>query len=422
MRNKITFGIIAVFTMIMMVFAATVFAAEGSIRMTLINQDPSKATPGKYVDLKFQVENIGDGAAPNVAVELVPEYPFSLNPDENAIKTIGNLAAGRLGKDAAVVTYRVRVDEKAVSGANKIKINFRKSDTDVWATQEFDVYVDSITNAISITEVNTVPEEIVPGGKAKIEITVQNIGYNTLRDVSLRMIFSAYNGNALVNLIPLAPVSSSSEKKISFLEPGKSETFVFDVVAEPEALSNIYKVPIILSYFDTAGVQTSINDIVGVVIGSAPEISAQITQSDIVLSGTSGKIKVDIFNKGLTNAKFVNVVPKDSEDVSIISTQKEIYVGSVDSDDYQSFDMEVYVKPTTKEEISIPLTVTYRDPNNKEYTQEIVLSQHMYSAEKAKEMGMSKSKPFPIFWVVVGLAIVGFFVYRHFKKNDKNKK
>lgn len=415
-NNKSTFGMIALFAMILSIFAGAVFAAEGSIRTTLINQDPSKATPGKYVDLKFQIENIGDGTASNVAVELMPEYPFALNPDENAKKVIGSLAAGRLGKDAAVVTYRVRVDEKAVSGTNKIKINFRKSDSDIWATQEFDVYVDSITNAISISDVKTTPEEIVPGNKAKIEITVKNLGYNTLRDVSLKMIFSAYNGNALVNLIPLAPVSSSSEKKISFLEPGKSETFVFDVVAEPEALSNIYKVPIILSYYDSAGVETSINDIVGVVIGSAPEISAQITQSNIVVAGTSGRLKIDIFNKGLTNAKFVNVVPKESEDISIISTQTEIYVGSVDSDDYQSFDLDIFVKPSAKELVSVPLTVTYRDPNNKEYTQEIVLTQHLYSAEKAKEMGMSKSQPFPVFWVIVGLAVIGFIVFRFLKK------
>jgi hypothetical protein len=293
---------------------------------------------------------------------------------------------------------------------------------DAWTTQEFDVYVDSITNALTISNVRTTPEEIVPGGKAKIEITVQNMGYNTLRDVSLKMVFSAYNGNALVNLIPLAPLSSSSEKKLSFLEPGKSETFTFDVVAEPEALSNIYKVPIMLSYYDPAGVETSINDIIGVIIGSAPEISAQITQSNVVIAGTSGKLKIDIFNKGLTNAKFVNVVPQESGDISIISTQSEIYVGSVDSDDYQSFDLEIYVKPSAKDKISIPLTVSYRDPNNKGYTQEIMLTQHLYSAEKAKEMGMSQSKPFPVFWVVVGVLVIGFFVFRFLKKKDKNKK
>ena len=420
-QNKTFLGAIVLFALLFGVFAG-IATAEASLRITLINQDPDKANPGKYVDLKFQVENIGQDAANNVVLELVPEYPFTLDPNEATTKTIGSMAAGRQGQDAVLITYHVRVDEKAVSGANKITVRYRKSNTDIWTYQDFDVYVDSESNVLTISSVHTTPEEIVPGNKARIDISLQNMGYNTLRDVSVKMILSAYNGNTLTNLIPLAPISSSSEKKVSFLEAEKTENFSFDVVAEPDALSNVYKVPIIITYVDSSGNTNTINDIVGIVIGSAPDISVQVSGTDIVTAGSKGKVSIEIYNKGLTDAKFVNVVPKETSDVSIISTQNEIYVGSIDSDDYQSFDLNVYVNPTNKDKVSIPLTLTYKDPNNKEYTQDATLDLNLYTPEKAKELGLIKPQQSPIIWIVIGVVIVGFIFLRLVKKNHPGKK
>lgn len=421
LKNNIIFVAIFLITFLSMIFTSTNFVSAGTpaIRVTLVNQDPSPANPGKYVDIKFQIENIGDDIAPGVFIELVPNYPFSLDSNENAQKVIGSMQAGRLGKDSVLVTYKVRVDDKAVQGNNEIEVRYKKSENDAWTSQKFNVAVENLNYIISIESVNTIPEELKPGEKAKIEIKVKNLGFTTIKDLSLKMVLSAYNGNSLVNLIPIAPTSSSSEKKIDFLEPNKEETIVFDVIVEPEASSNIYKVPIVLTYYDSLNQEKNINDIIGIIIGSSPELSYQITNSEIISAGTKGKIKIDIVNKGLANANFLNIIPKETKKFNLISTQNEIYIGSIDSDDYETFELEMFVNNNVGEEIEIPFEVTYKDQNNKEYSEDINLPLRIYSPEKAKELGLVKPQSFPFGWIILVIVIIGFIVFRSIKKKRK---
>ena len=56
--------------------------------VTFVSQDPYPAEPGQYVDLIFKLENGGNQEADNVIFEIVPQYPFSLNPGTDATKEL----------------------------------------------------------------------------------------------------------------------------------------------------------------------------------------------------------------------------------------------------------------------------------------------------------------------------------------------
>ena len=64
---------------------------DSIMRVTMINQIPDPAEPGKYVDLRFKFENNGSKAAENVEAEILPQYPFSLDPGTSAVKSLGSI-------------------------------------------------------------------------------------------------------------------------------------------------------------------------------------------------------------------------------------------------------------------------------------------------------------------------------------------
>ena len=66
----------------------TKLSKYADVRVSFVNQEPDPAEPGKYVDVRFKFENNGSDQAKDVVIELLPEYPFSLDPGKSAIKKL----------------------------------------------------------------------------------------------------------------------------------------------------------------------------------------------------------------------------------------------------------------------------------------------------------------------------------------------
>jgi len=95
------------------------------ISVNLINQEPDPAEPGKYVDVRIKFDNNGTGEARDVDVEILPEYPFSLDPGRHAVRSIGILQSRQRGDVGVIVKYRLRGDKNAVEGENELKVRYR---------------------------------------------------------------------------------------------------------------------------------------------------------------------------------------------------------------------------------------------------------------------------------------------------------
>ena len=57
--------------------------------ITLLNQEPDPAEPGKYVDVRFKIENYGIEPASEVEIEILPSFPFTLVQGEDAVRNLG---------------------------------------------------------------------------------------------------------------------------------------------------------------------------------------------------------------------------------------------------------------------------------------------------------------------------------------------
>src|SRR3989338_9703670 len=147
-----------IFVVLAVLLASNVIGAQNTakpakvddIAFTLINQEPDPAEPGKYVDVRFKFDNNGSGEARNVIVELLPEYPFSLDPGANAARNIGTIQSMQRGDVGIIVKYRLRVDKNAVEGENDLRIRYKIEGYSWIEPEEFKVDVQTHDAILSV--------------------------------------------------------------------------------------------------------------------------------------------------------------------------------------------------------------------------------------------------------------------------------
>jgi hypothetical protein len=59
--------------------------------------------------------------------------------------------------------------------------------------------------------------------------------------------------------------------------------------------------------------------------------------------GDAGNVVISVANMGLTDVKFLNVLVNNSENVKVLSPSNIFYIGSLDSDDYETFEVKLWV-------------------------------------------------------------------------------
>jgi len=375
-----------------------------NLRITLVNQEPDPVEPGKYVDVRFKIENRGSKNAEDVILELLPEYPFSIDKKSDAIKEIGSVHGRQIGNLGVIVKYRVRVDENAIEGENILKLRFKVKDS-LWVElDDFEINVRTRDALLVVSSIK--PERITQGVITPVTIGFKNLGDSWLRNIEVKLNLGG---------IPIAPIGSSNEKVIRELMGKEEKKLTFKLIAEGDADSNIYKIPVETKYLDNVGTRYSKNVSIGLVVGGVPDLSIIIDSSTIYSSGKKGTITVKFVNKGATDIKFLNIKLMKSDSYDAISSD-EVYMGNVDSDDYETAEFDLFVKRTREKKIEIPLEITYNDANNQEYNERVKLALQLYSTSEAKKYGFAKGDGKVGFFIIIVIVVGGFFFYRKWKK------
>ncbi|MBU0472470.1 MAG: COG1361 S-layer family protein [Nanoarchaeota archaeon] len=401
MNKIITIAIIAL--MLIILSNVSIAADRSYLTATLMKYEPQPAEPGKYVKVYVKLENTGTKTAENVMLEVIPEFPFSLDPGKSNQKYIGLLG----GSKFHVAEFNLRVDENAVEGTNKLKIKYSldKEQTS-WAEKELDVSIQTENSVLSITDIQTEPTELIPGSTGTIQIEIENMANAYLSDITVSLDLSSDN-------LPFAPMNSASEKNFYQLKTGAKEQVSFNIIAYPDAEAGIYKIPLTITYNDNVGNDYSKSDIVGVIVNSEPEIKVVVDSTTLLTGQSTGEVVLKIINKGLGDVKFLNLKLGETDNYEVLSSTNEEYIGNLDSDDFETVDFKLLLKSTEK--VEIPLTLTYMDNNNKEYTQDLSLNLKIHTAEALGQKKGGSS------WIIIIAVVVvaGFFYYRHRKKKKK---
>lgn len=390
------------------------FGKAPDLRVSISMQDPDPVEPGKEVEASFKLENNGT-TAHDVVFEIVPEYPFSIVPGESLSKSVGTIGTSQDGKQNVIVRYRLKVAPEAVDDSYKIKVRYQSEGFDTWVMLEnLRIKVQSRDAIISVDKFITEPSVVEPGAKTKLTILLKNYATSLLRDVKVALDL----GNS--ETAPFSPVGSTNEKVLAYMEPQVSKSIEFELLVDPDAASKTYKIPVSIKYYDSLSKVYNKTNLVTVVVGGEPDVSIYVDSSTIYKAKSYGEMTVKIVNKGLPDMKFVNVRLSNSSNYRIISPA-EVYIGNIDSDDYETADFKLYIEKTSDKKVALPLTVAYKDANNKNYRNVVNLELPIYSSSEAKKLGLSEGNG--KFWwvVVVVLAVAGFFGYRYWKKRRKQR-
>ncbi len=385
---------------------------EANIRATLLSQTPDPVGPGRYVELRFQIENLGTYPADNLVFELVPEYPFSLDPGDSVSRVLGTINARAVGEDAATLYYKLRVDSGSVEGDNTIRLRYSSDSGDSWAYfDDFTIRVQGDASQVGIASVSSEPDRFVPGEETDLTIKLSNMGESFIQDVAVKLDLSS-------TTLPFAPVNSATEKKVKTISAGSSADFTFSLITMGDAESDIYKVPVQITYADSTGASHTKSDYISLIVGTAPDLVVLLDSQTFYTSGAKGEITVKIVNKGVTNAKFLTVVAKPTDSFELLSPGT-VYLGKLDSDDFETADFTLYAKSASGEYLTVPLSIDYTDANNKAYHQDINLEVRLYNAAELKRYGFSSGSP--IVGIIIVLVIVGggYYLYRRRKKAKK---
>jgi len=264
--------------------SGTVYTDMAYLRATFVNQDPSPADPGAYVNLLFKIENRGTKSAENATLELIPEYPFSLDPGVSAVTNLGTINGLQSGENAFLVKYKLKVDENAVNGDNEIKLKYYAGDGSVYKIATYNV---SVSNPR--TDFDVIAQD-------STTLAIANIGANTAYSVVVKIpkqenfVVSGASASIIGNLdagdytLTTFEISSTDTANVSSMRGMPTET-------TNTSMNRERNLTVEISYTDLLGIRRTVQKEVsfGFASGSATSISTiQANQSSTSIIGNSG--------------------------------------------------------------------------------------------------------------------------------------
>lgn len=263
----------------------------------------------------------------------------------------------------------------------------------------------NLVSALVINSVNT--DTLTPGDEGVISIEVENILDDDVEEVSVQLKF---------NNLPFIPVGTS-EKSVEEIDEGDEEDFLFRIKAANDVTPADYEIPYTLQYkLKDDSVVNVRSGTIGIRVTGSPDLVFSVT-ADNAVEKRSGEISFKRVNKGFTDARFVSV--KILPDGFTLLSEQEVYIGTVDSDDFETSNFNVVFDSTNA---NFKAVLEYKDFDNNKVTKTIDLPVNVYSEERALELGIIKPNNSPQILAGLILVIVTFIVYRTIKKRRRLKR
>jgi len=274
----------------------------------------------------------------------------------------------------------------------------------------------SMANALIINSVSTSPDQVAPGETSRISINIKNNEELDIENVVVSLDFTT---------VPFAPYNSGSDYTISEILESKIKSAEFDVIALNNAASGIYKIPVKIEYRESGQADGTPNKVksslISIMINSKPILDVS-SEDGVLLKNQKSKVSLKIVNKGLSDAKFLEINMQGNSYTTLVS-QSKVYIGDVDSNDFQTAEFEIFFKETSPNSITLSVTITYKDISNKEYTENFDVQLKVYSQDQAVQLGLiQKSYTWMIVIAVIIIVILFFVIRAIVKRRNKNNK
>ena len=248
---------------------------------------------------------------------------------------------------------------------------------------------------------------IYPGESGSVKVEVDNNFNFDIEDVSVAL---------TLDDLPFTSVGSS-EKSLDDLDSDDDDSVTFTIQASTDIIPGDYNIPYVVKYTNAEDSNATQEEKIGsfcLRVSAKTNIDFSVETKDNIV-GQQGRISLKIVNKGLGEIKFVSV--KISPQGYELISSRDVYVGTIDSDDSDTASFDVVFKTTSP---TLSAIVNYNDFDNKAKTETINLPVNVYTVEKALELGLITKTNYIPYFGVGGILII-WFIWRKIKKRRKNK-
>lgn len=295
----------------------TSLAGSTVLSISLAGSDPDPAIAGDVVEVRIAVENMGGTTAKNLMMEILPEYPFTLVPGENAVKNIGIVEGYEVDSTAniKVIKYKLKIDKDTSAGSYELKVKYYEPGS---GSVIKSIYID-VKNRANVEVIHVDKTALVPGKQSGLKFTINNVGNAPLRDIT-------FNWENKDNKI--LPVGSDNTRHIKYIDINEGFDLEYQVIADTNANPGLYKLDIYMIYTDSInGTKNQLSTIAGVYVGGETDFDIAFSES------TNSETSFNVANIRSNPAYAVLVIIPEQENWKV-SGSNSVMIGNLNSGDY----------------------------------------------------------------------------------------
>lgn len=215
---------------------------NGQLEIVLLNQDPDPAEQGEYIDVRWKVNKLGEKALNNIEFELIPEYPFSIDENEDPIRKLGDWIGFSEDEDYAILHYKLFTADKAIEDSYEVELRYRY-DGSGWVSQKFDLLVgEKNTPNFVLGTIISSPRKLTSNiDEAQLDVEIANIGNGDAENVQIEIDFPE----------GFEPSYSFADRdNLGTITAGESKTATFYVDIDKIVKSGDHQASITIKYKD----------------------------------------------------------------------------------------------------------------------------------------------------------------------------
>ncbi|MBT3582380.1 LPXTG cell wall anchor domain-containing protein [Candidatus Woesearchaeota archaeon] len=259
------------------------------------------------------------------------------------------------------------------------------------------------------------PYPAEPGQVVTLWVAAQNWGEESIENAYLRV----------VPEYPFRLPSGAGIEEVGRIAGFGERLVEYDLIVDDDAIEGVYSFNI--QQCDDASCSNVIKEIevsISVKTGGSPRIRVGLEDADTFQSSTNGDVTLNIVNRGRLDIKFLTLTLLPSDQYDILSPT-EVYIGELESDDFDTVDYNLFINENVAEEdtvyVDLPVKVEYTDSNNKDYTAQSQVKLKVYSQTDLKRFGLMTENSGNNMYMIIGLIAAGGIFWYWRKRKNTNK-
>jgi hypothetical protein len=376
-------------------------------------------TPGQDFDSQITIVNWGSTTATNIVASVVAG---DFTPRATGgLRTVGSLAPGEKwsfsqpftasdslwGKTAGTVTLTVTyTDQYGKTYTDTLTLGFNLRAYTTAVPSQTPTATPVLKAKLLITGYKANSDSIQPGSSFTPSLTVQNVGANTAKSVTL-----LYNGDAGAaqgaEFGTFAPENAANIQFVGDLAPGESATVAQPLIVSGSAKGGAYSLKFSIVYTDDQGQSATENQVISIVVQAPPSLDVGYSEEpEPFQAGQSNALPLQVTNRGLSAVTLGNIEVK-AEGANL--KNNIALIGSLDAGNY--FTLDATIIPEHPGPLTLTITIDYTDAFNQPQKVVKTLPITIEGNEPAATPSVTDTQPktSPSVWDNVWSAVLGFF-------------